>query len=392
MDEWSIKDKVAIVGIGESTYYKYGGAPVSEFVLAAQAVLNAVEDAGLKPTDIDGFSSYSYDHNNAQRMMAALGVPESRFAGMTWDGGGGMVAAAIGNAAAALVAGYATYVVVYRGIAQGQFGRFGQGRAMGAISGDMAYTAPYGLLSPAQMYAMRTRRFMDQYHVDQSALAAVSLASYAHAQHNPRAVMHGRKLTREDYDNSRWIVEPFHLYDCCLENDGAAAVILTTADRARDLKQKPAYLMAAAQGSDYRGGLYGISLHNAPNYASSNYTTLAPRLYGMAGIEPKDVDVAQMYENFTGGVVMSLVEHGFCAPEEVNEFCTPENLTGPDGKLPLNTSGGNLAEAYIHGMEIVNEAVRQVRGASTCQVKDAKISLVVSGPMTAPTSNLLLHG
>jgi acetyl-CoA acetyltransferase len=201
--------------------------------------------------------------------------------------------------------------------------------------------------------------------------------------------MYGRPLSREDYDNSRWIVEPFHLFDCCQENDGSAAVILTSAERARDIKQKPEYLLAAAQGSDFR---QGAPAHNAPDYATSNFKTLVPRLYGMAGIEPKDVDVAQVYENFTGGVLMSIVEHGFCAPEESDEFCTFENLTAPNGTLPINTSGGNLAECYMHGLELITEAVRQVRGTSTAQVPDVKISMVVSGPMVQPVSNLILRG
>jgi acetyl-CoA acetyltransferase len=230
---------------------------------------------------------------------------------------------------------------------------------------------------------------MHEHHVEQEALAAVALAAYHHAQQNPRAVMYGRPLTREAYYESRWIVEPFHLYDCCLENDGAAACIVTTAERARDLKHKPAYLMAAAQGSDYR---QNAPAHNAPDYATSNFKTLAPRLFEMAEIAPQDVDVLQAYENFTGGVVMSLVEHGFCDADAVMDFCTYENFAWPNGKLPLNTSGGNLAECYMHGLELVLEAVRQVRGTSTCQVKDAEISMVVSGPMVTPVSSLILHG
>jgi acetyl-CoA acetyltransferase len=230
---------------------------------------------------------------------------------------------------------------------------------------------------------------MEEHGVGQDALAAIAMASYHHAQYNPRAVMYGRPLSAEDYHASRWIVEPFHLFDCCMENDGAAAVILTTAERARDLKQKPAYLLSAAQGSAYRFALY---THVSPDYATANFKTLVPRLYGMAGIEAKDVDVCQSYENFTGGVLMSLVEHGFCGPEEANDFCTVENLTWPNGSLPLNTSGGNLAECYMHGLGLVNEAVRQVRGSSTCQVEDARISLVAAGPVTAPVSSLILHG
>jgi acetyl-CoA acetyltransferase len=278
--------------------------------------------------------------------------------------------------------------VVYRALAQGQFMRFGQAPALKTISGPWAYTWPYGMSTPAQWIALRTRRFMHEHGVTQDALAAIALACYHHAQFNPRAIMYGRPLTRKAYDESRWIVEPFHLYDCCLENDGAAAVILTSAERARDLKQRPAYVMAAAQGSDYRQGAAG---ENVPDYTTSNFKTLAPRLYAMAGITPRDVDVAQIYENFTGAVMTSIVEHGFCHPDEVSDFFTVENFTAPNGKLPINTSGGNLAECYMHGLELIIEAVRQVRGTSTCQVPDAEVALVASGPMVAPVSDLLLH-
>ena len=384
----TIKDKVAIAGIGETTYYKRGTAPVSEFRLACEAIIKAADDAGIKVTDIDGIASYADDRNDASRLATALGIPDLAFANMCWGGGGGGGSGAVANAAAGIAAGYAKNVVVFRALAQGQFGRFGQGSRAPSISGPAAYTLPYGLMSAAQMFAMKVQRFMYDHHVEQDAFAAVALASYHHAQFNPRAVMHGRPLTREAYYESRWIVEPFHLFDCCLENDGAAAVILTSAERARDMKQKPAYLMAAAQGSDYR---QNASAHNQPDYATSNFKTLAPRLYEMAGIGPKDVDVVQSYENFTGGVVMSLVEHGFFSADEVNEFCTFENFAAPDGKLPLNTSGGNLAECYMHGLELVVEAVRQVRGTSTCQVKDAEIALVASGPMVTPVSDLILR-
>jgi acetyl-CoA acetyltransferase len=389
MDEFTIKDKVAIAGIGETAYYKRGGAPVSEFQLTLEAILKAADDAGLDVTQIDGFASYSNDRNDPSRLATALGLPELTFSNMFWGGGGGGGSGAVANAAAAIVAGYSKYVVVYRGLAQGQFGRFGQGTQAAAVPYPGSYTVPYGVMSPAQTFAMRVHRFMYEHNLSQNPLAAIALASYHHAQSNPRAVMYGRPLSRDDYDNSRWIVEPFHLFDCCQENDGAAAVILTSAERARDLKQKPAYILAAAQGSAYR---QGAPAHNAPDYPTSNFKTLVPHLYGMAGIEPKDVDVAQVYENFTGGVLMSIVEHGFCSPEEAEEFCTFENLTAPNGKLPINTSGGNLAECYMHGLELVNEAVRQVRGTSTSQVPNVRISLVASGPMVQPVSDLILHG
>ena len=172
-----------------------------------------------------------------------------------------------------------------------------------------------------------------------------------------------------------------------MENDGAAALIVVPAERAHDFGQKPAYLLGSAQGSEYRNAARG---HNAPLYATSSFTTVAPQLYDMAGVKPADVDVVQSYENFTGGVLMSLVEHGFFKAEEANDFLKPENLLAPSGKLPLNTSGGNLAECYMHGLELQVEAVRQLRGQSTSQVPDAEVSLVISGPMVTPVSSMIL--
>ena len=385
----TIRGKVAIVGVGETAYYKHGRAPQSEFALALQAVLRACEDAGLDPREVDGFASYSNDRNDPSRLTAALGLPELRFSNMQWGGGGGGGSAAVGNAAAAVAAGYADCVVVFRALAQGQFQRFGAAPPGGTVSGEAALTFPYGLISPAQRFAMRVMRFMHDHGVRQEAQRAIALASYHHAQANQRAVMHGRPLTAEAYDASRWIVEPFRLFDCCMENDGAAALVLVSAERARDLRQPPAYLLGVAQGSEYRNAARG---HNAPTYATSSFTTVAPHLWEMAGLGPKDVSVVQSYENFTGGVLMSLVEHGFFAPEEANDFLTFENLIAPGGRLPLNTSGGNLAECYMHGLELQIEAVRQLRSQSTSQVPGARVGLVISGPMVTPVSSMLLGG
>ena len=276
---------------------------------------------------------------------------------MQWGGGGGGGSGAVANAASAVASGVADVVVVFRALAQGQFARFGQGPKMSAIAGDMAYSMPYGVMSPAQMFAMRCTRHLHETGITRDTYKAVSLATYAHAQNNPRAVMHGRPLTPEAYDNARWIVEPYQLYDCCMENDGAAALVIVSADRAKDLKKKPAYILGATAGSEYRNA---APAHNAPLYATSSFTSLAPRLYEMAKVGPKDVDVLQSYENFTGGVVMSIIEHGFCTHEEANSFMTYENFLAKGGKLPLNTSGGNLAECYMHGLELITEAVRQI--------------------------------
>src|SRR5919106_6305117 len=350
----TIRGRVAIVGVGETVYYKHGQAPEPEFKLALVAILRACEDAGIDPRQIDGFASYSNDRNEPSRLAAALGLPELRFSNMQWGGGGGGGSAAVGNAAAAIAAGYANWVVVSRARAQGQFQPFGAAPPATTAAGEAALTFPYGLISPAQRFAMRVMRFMHEHGIRPEAQRAIALASYHHAQANPRAVMRGRPLTSEAYDASRWIVEPFRLFDCCMENDGAAALILVSAERARDLRQRPAYLLGVAQGSEYRNGARG---HNAPAYASASFTTVAPHLYAMAGLGPKDVHVVQSYENFTGGVLMSLVEHDFFAADEANQFLTLDNLVAPGGRLPLHTSGGNPPPGYMHGLEVPIEAV-----------------------------------
>jgi acetyl-CoA acetyltransferase len=387
MTDRTLRGRVAIVGIGETAYYKHGKSPDPEFVLALKAILAAAKDAGIDPRRIDGFASYSNDRNDPSRLAAALGLPELRFSNMQWGGGGGGGAGAVANAAAAVAGGLADCVVVFRSLAQGQFQRFGAAPPGGVATGEAALNAPYGVMSPAQRYAMRAMRFLHENKIGDGAQRAIALASYAHAQKNPRAVMNGKPLTAEAYDASRWIVEPWRLFDCCMENDGAAALIIVPAEQAKDFAKKPAYLLGAALGSEYRNGARG---HNAPLYATSSFTTVAPHLYRMAGVKPSDVDVLQSYENFTGGVLMSLVEHGFFKAEEANDFLVPENLMAPSGKLPLNTSGGNLAECYMHGLELQVEAVRQLRGESTAQVKDPHVSMVIAGPMVTPVSSMIL--
>ncbi len=386
-DERTLRGRVAVIGIGETEYYRHGASPDPEFKLALKAILAACDDAGLDPRDIDGFSSYSDDRSEASRLAAALGTRQLRTATMQWGGGGGGCCAAVANAAASIVAGLADCVVVFRSLAQGQYGRFGQAAGIHTVSGERSYLMPYGVLAPPQRFAMRVQRYMHEHGVRQEALRAIALASYHHAQANPRAVMHGKPLEPEHYDASRWIVEPFHLFDCCMENDGAAALLLVPAERAGDFRHKGAYVLGAASGSGHRAATMA---HNAPLYATASFETVAPDLYRMARVGPSDIGVVQAYENFTGGVVMALAEHGFFKPDEANDFLTFDNLIAPSGRLPLNTSGGNLAECYMHGFELVLEAVRQVRGTSSNQVRRNDVAMVIGGPMVSPASNLIL--
>jgi len=382
----TLRGKVAIAGIGETTYYRHGRSPDPEFKLALKAILAACEDAGIAPREIDGFCSYANDRNEPSRLAAALGLPRLRTSLMQWGGGGGGCCAAVANGAAAIAAGLAECVVVYRALAQGAQGRFGQGVST-AGAPEMAYQTPYGVISPTQKFALRIRRFMHEHGVRQEALRAIALASYHHAQANPRAVMYGKPLDAAKYDASRWIVEPLHLYDCCQENDGAAAVVLVAAERARGLKHKPVFVLGAASGSGHRTGAHP---HNAPDYASASFKGVAQDAFAMAGVGPADVGVVQVYENFTGAVVMALAEHGFFAPQQANDFLTLENLVAPAGRLPLNPRGGHRAEGYMHGFEQGREAARQVRGTTTSQAARSDVAMVIGAPLVTPVSNLIL--
>jgi acetyl-CoA acetyltransferase len=383
-----MRGHAVVAGVGESAYFERGKAPLSEFQLALTAIRAACADAGLDPAEIDGFVSYMDQRNDPLRLSAALGVRSLSWTSQPWGGGGNNMAAAVQLADAAVSAGYARHVVAFRALAQGQFGRFGQSRSAGRVGGDFAYEHLYGLLSPAQECALHTKRFLHDHRISQQALCEIALAAYANAQRNPRAIRHGQPLTREAYHASRWIVEPFHLYDCCPENDGAAAIVVTTPERARDLAATPVAIVAAAQGL---GPAYGISGFQGRWFPGVFYRDAAEKLWQRAGCRPADVDVLQLYENFTGPVLMALCEMGFAAPEGVEKFVADGALAGPEARLPFNTSGGNLGEAYIHGFELVNEAVRQVRGTSTCQVTRKRVerSLAVAGPGYAAGSAVL---
>jgi acetyl-CoA acetyltransferase len=378
--------KAAVVGIGESKYYKAGASPHSALQLAAIAITNAIADAGLAPADIDGLVTFMDTTRQHAHLCSWFGFDSLNFAANPMSGGGNLCMAAINLADAAICASYARNVVVYRAINQGREGRYGRSRGAGFASGEEAYRAPFGAGVPAIWNALLSTRFMHDNAISQDALAEIALACYAHAQRNPRAVMYGRPLTREAYDNSRWISEPFHLFDCCQENDGACALVLTSGERARDLRRRPAYILAGASGMDSKGGLWAF---NDPDFPRRSHRRLGRQLWARAGVTPADIKVAQFYENFTGTTLMAIADIGFSPPEGVAEFVSNGALQWPNGRLPLNTSGGNLAEAYIHGLQLANEAVRQIRGDSTCQVENAELSLAVGGPATPPGSAVL---
>lgn len=382
--------RCCIAGVGQSQYTKWGGIQDrSQFQVTAEAILAALADAGVKPAEVDGLTSFSNDSNDAPLMQVALGIPRLRLSGMVWGGGGGGTCGAISMACASIEAGHADVVVAYRGLCQGQgrrFGLFGQGR----VNGN--FVDPFGLFAPSQMLSLAVRRFMHLYPITEEHLCEIALNARANANRNPLAVMHNRPLTREQYLASRWIAEPLRLYDCCLETDGAAAVVITTRERARDLPSTAVDILAASHGSGPGWGSGLLSGHNMPDedYASTNGKYLSKDLFARAGLTPKDIDVAQIYDHFSGLVLMALEDYGFCAPGESGEFVASGATRWPDGELPLNTSGGQLSEAYVHGMNLVIEGVRQMRGTSTSQVANAKTCLVTGGLGVSPTSAVIL--
>ena len=375
------RGSTAVVGVGATDYFKRGTSPLSSAQLVLQAILAACDDAGADPRSIDGFVSYAGDSSEGLAIGAALGVHEVRWSTQVWGGGGGAVAAAVNAAAAAVFSGQADCVAVYRGLSEASDGR-------GAFNkGHMGHLyAAHGVLAPAQVCALRTQRMLEVDGVPPSALEAVALAGYHHAQRNPKAVAYGQPLDRDRYQNSRLISEPLHLYDCSRENDGATAVLVVSAERAGDFRGIPAYILSGVQGA-VSG--WTESAENEQRYISAGFhPALVKRLWAGAGISAEEVDVVQVYENFTGPAVASMIDFGLCPPgPAAGEFMTVENLTVERGRLPINTAGGNIAEGFVHGIGLVAEAVRQIRGGSPNPVGDADISLLIGGPMAPLVSS-----
>jgi acetyl-CoA acetyltransferase len=383
-------DRTAIVGIGETEYARHGGiTDRTEFALCCEAIRRAADDAGIDVKDIDGFSCYAAERHEPVQVQVALGIPELHFSNMVFGAGGGGCSASVMNAAMAVHAGLCKYVVVYRSLAQGQYERYGLYRARPAGG---SYMSPFGLMTPAQMVALTFRRHVHQYNTPLEVLGHIAVQFRKHAQRNPRALLAGKELSFEMHQASRMIADPFRLYDCCLETDGAGALIVTSRERARDLKQKPARILAAAQASGPRWGLGPTGSHNMPfeDYASTNSKAVGRILFQMAGLTPADLDCAQIYDAFTGLLVMALEDFGICKPGEAAGFIMDGSLAWPNGALPSNTAGGLIAEGYLQGLNLVLEAVRQIRGTSTAQVKDAETCLVTSGGALAHKSALIL--
>jgi acetyl-CoA acetyltransferase len=374
---------VAVAGIGETGYYKRGTAPYGAMGLCVRAILAACEDAGVDPHELDGFCSYGDDRNEGVELAAALGLNELRWSSLVWGGGGGGLCGAIAQAAAAILSGQARRVCVVRGHAQA-----GAARLMTAVSLEHmnVHFRAHGIVAPTQVCALRVRRLMDHDGVPATTFRALAQAGYYHAANNPEAV--GRDVVLDDatYEQARMIAEPYRLYDCSRENDGAAAILLCATDEAESLRRPAVHLAAVAQSTPRH---WGPLIDNDEDYTSAGFKLVAERLWESTGLGPDDVDVTQAYENVSGAAVAALIDHGFCTPANAGEVLTLENLIAPSGGLPLNTSGGSLAEGFVHGIGLAVEAIRQIRRESTNQVPGARVSLLIGGPVAPFVSSAI---
>jgi acetyl-CoA acetyltransferase len=382
-----IRDKAAIVGIGTTEYVKNIGR--SELETALEAIRAALDDAGLTARDVDAIfkiETPGEEANSELDVARNLGVPNLR----AWGGagyGGGAACAPVVFAAMAIASGMATVAVAFRARNRGSAGRPWARTAMRA-GGPAAFEAPYGLVSPVQQLAVLARRYMHEFGATSEQFARVAVTQRKNASRNPRAFFRD-PLTVEDVLNSRLIADPLHLLDCCVETDGACAVVVSTAERGRDLKQPPVYISGASQGMGPRHYMMsGLAYKDDPFDMPNLYA--ARDVYARAGMAPKDVDVALFYDVFSPMVLWQLEAYGFCKRGEAGPFVEEGRIDWPEGDLPVNTHGGSLSEAYVHGFNHILEAVRQLRGTSTCQVRDASVALVAAAAVV-PTSALLLR-
>ncbi len=378
------KDQTAIVGIGQTSFAK--SLPGSELELACQAIQLALYDAGLKPSDVDALGSFTMEHTPEFEVARNVGLGELHyFCQSPWGGGAGC--GAVGQVAVALAAGVANVGVVWRSRKRGARSTRVWAGVQERITDHWKWSRPSGLVRPADECAMFTQRYMHEYGVTREQLAHVALAQREYAHKNPLAFMQSRSLTHQQYMDARMIADPLCLFDNCLETDGAIALVMVRADRAKDLRQRPAFIHAFSQGLN-RQHQVNTDWHGENPLRSSSCVTAA-NLWRQADCGPNDVDVAQFYDAFSPLVWFSLEAYGFCEPGTAAQFVA-EGGTRLGGRLPVNTSGGSLSEVYLHGLNLIVEAVRQVRGTSTAQVPDVDYSLVTACDST-PNGALLLR-
>jgi len=383
----TLKDQAAVVGIGQTEFSKNSGR--SDLQLACEAVSAAIDDAGLDPSDVDGMTTFSMDLTDDIEIARAVGIGSLTFQSQIPHGGG----AALGvlqQAAMAVATGAAKYVVCYRDLNGRSGQRYSEGVSGNLLTSDSIHWSwyiPSGLMTPTSWVALVTQRYMHETGTSSADLAQVAVSTRNHAVTNPNAIFYERPITIEDHQSSRMIVDPLRLYDCCLETDGACACIVTTPERARDLAQKPALIRGVAQGS-------GADQESMTSFYRDDITALpelgivADQIYAQSGLTPDDIDAAIIYDAFTSIVLFQLEAYGFCKRGEAKDFIKDANIE-VGGRLPVNTHGGQLSEAYIHGMNGVNEGVRLIRGTSVNQPERSDHVLVTAG-VGVPSSAMIL--
>jgi len=398
--------------VGSTDYWSRGGSlPLTQTEMGCMAILGALDDAGLTVDDLDGFAYYTHGADTAL-IAQTLGVPEVRFTA-TMTGGGGGSAGSVGLASMAVATRTADVVVSLLTLQQAT-------RRLGAAyspqnaglqnaglhtssgpsggTGAYAYTPtperdfnlPFGLMGPVQSFALLARRHMHLYGTKREQFAEVAISQRNNALTRPKAIMKV-PLTMDQYFAARMISDPLCLFDCTQETDGAVAVVTTTADKAKDLRHRPVHILGHAQGGKGRWG-QAITWMNMPDdfFASSGHRTVAKEVFERAGVKPADIDVAELYDHFTPMVLMQLEDYGFCPIGQGGPFVADGEIRFQTGKLPVNTHGGNLSEAYLIGMTHVAEAVEQLRGCAINQVEGAELALVTGGPAPIPVSALIL--
>jgi len=378
-----IQDQVAIVGIGHLPFAKDIGRPISD--TAIEAIQLALDDAGLQAEDVDGMCMFEMESTHEVTIARGLGVKNLQW----WDKtsyGGGASCATVMHAAAAIVTGLATTVVCHRARNRGAKTSRPWAQEKVLVTDDKALHVPWGLIRPVDVIGMWAHRHMHEYGTTREHFGNVAIAARKHAHRNPYAMMRGRPLDMETYLNARVIGYPLHLYDCCLETDGALACVVTSIERARDLKQRPALVHAIAQASGPNP--VHLANYNTP-HLETTAVPCAKQLWARSELQPKDMNCAQIYDAFTPLVILGLEDYGFCKRGEGGPFTEGGRIEW-GGELPVLTSGGGLSEAYVHGFNLILEGVRQIRGTSTAQVPNCKATLV-TGASGVATSAMVLR-
>lgn len=372
----------AIAGIGQTEYSKRSGR--TELSLACEAIKAALADAGLKTDDVDGVVRYDWDSVDELQLATTLGFRNLSW--MTQAGDGGPAGnATIAHATAAIQAGMAETVVVYRSLNGRSGARIGQAGGSGnEILGSDAFQIPWGMVAPVTQFGQFARRHMIEYGTTSEQFGAVAVTMREHAAGNPNAIMR-EPISLEDHQSSRMIADPLRLLDCCIESDGACAVVVTTAERAADGPKPPVRVLGGAQAS----GPGGTSAIFRPDLDRSEAEFCAADLYRRTGLGPGDVDAVMIYDHFTPFVIIALEAFGFCPRGEGGGFVEGGRISYR-GELPVNTHGGNLSEAYLQGLSHVVEAVRQIRGEAANQLERA--DMILSCCASAGTSSALLLG